>query len=511
MSRKSDWLFVLSTGIFAILHLPFLDAPNLNLEDFFLHAARQFAIGGLWADTSLYHSWMTNSEGLPMVLSLFFRILPSTTATARTLVFLSSLAFLVTLWRCLRLTIGPAQATVAMLIIETSPLFWVYAGRLSSDAAMLAAYGGAMALILCTARKPSWLNLLGAALLLLVAVIIKYPAIILAVTVFPALAWVGQQRGLVRPWRWAVRSSMIVGAPAVLAMFLYLTYAYMKYGEVLNPDLQPDMFRQTFDMVFLNVLRYLFWAGVATGPLILVPLLCVVRSQQRAGMHRRRFLVGWVISITLALSTMASVPVLTSGESKLPYFIEPLVQGWLFVLPIACAVFLIVWLFVGAVENAYMERNWTWVVWSGVVVIGFSFVRMSNRYALFLLPPMAVVIAKLVPELLSRRWFTWFATASFVASGTIGLMLDAYWAAQGRAAGQLSRFAATHCPDGVAQYGHALEELGDTPFYSLSENASCIYQQTREAPVSPDAYLYSVPIRVLGFPLKWLHLASHSP
>lgn len=446
-----------------------------------------------------------------MILSLFFRILPPTTATARTLVFLGSLAFLVMLWRCLRLTIGPAQATVAMLIIETSPLFWVYAGRSSSDAAMLAAYGAALTLILRAAYKQTRFNLLGATLFLLLAVIIKYHAIMLAVTVFPALMWVGQQRRVASPWRWAARSTVMVVTPSVLAMLLYLAYAYMKYGEVLKPGLQPDMFSQTSDMVIGNILRYLFWVAVVTGPSIILPLLLTVRSNWRVGKHRKWIFFVWVTSIALVFSTVAPGASFFSEESKLPFFIAPLTHGWFLVVLIASAVFLAVWLCVSAVESAYMESNWVWVVWIVVALTGFSFVRFSNRYVLFLLPPMAVVISKLAFELLSRRWFKWFATASFIASGTIGFMLDAYWAAQGRAAGQLSRFASTHCPYGVTHYGHALEELGNIPYYPVpSEKPSCVFRQTRRAPVFHETYLYSVPIRVLGFPLKWMHLASYS-
>ena len=390
--RRSLWILV----VVLLAHLPWLLLPSVNLEFAFVDAARYLA-GGDRRLVDQYFYFQANSLGFPLLVRGAMAALPGLDPllTAR----LVSLSGVVLLWAGVANLArqGRRPDTDALLIVLLlNPLVWTFSARATADLFPAALAVFAVSLVLsghCSAARA-----LAAGLLLGVAAVAKYHALLLSLYVIVVTAGQSPARRSIRP----VVTALVV---AVIMVAAYAWWTWMAFGFWLTPPAYHDIHRWTPSATPHNLIAYAGYVVLLTLPLsLLVP-----------GGHR--WIAGHLRAVVVAAAALFAAGAAAlelrgeMGLGPLDRFFDPRVVGGMFV--VLFAAFLLP-LARGENEDAPATTRRRSLVLGTLAVLGvLAMTRPAQRYLLFVSPFHLLAL----PTDLGRMRRTVIATAlAFVAA-----------------------------------------------------------------------------------------------
>ncbi len=448
------WPLFILILIGLIGHSLFWSAPFVNLE-YVYHQSAEIITSGQGLKISLLHLFegFNNPLGNTLVIAGAQSILGATEWSSRIpsivswLICVSMIYIMGCRWWSLSVGI------LAAIIVGFSPLFWVYGGIAYPDVPFTAVITITMFVAgFATYRNSLRLHLL-AALLLGLATLFRYNGILFfpAIAIYVALQmYVNQDIHNLTKWKLdtlKVCSVYVVVCGVILIP--YLLWTKQVVGMVLRPGFVLVAPTDIIFHIAASVPRiggYMIWLGA-----LVLPFTVLILQQIRMRFQKRSFLSVAAILFPLNVAIIAAVQYLefTSGE-----LFGEMWFGWLErLLPISIIV-VMRFIFLTASEVVVVgliiwgkQKIWPnafVVLWLLVPLLIHSFYRMSQRYVIFFLPPLAVYVAYIIVKsgTFSRR--RTIAIALCVVYMTIypsiGLFTSAYYSAEGHAAAKVAEF-----------------------------------------------------------------------
>ena len=446
-------LFVL-IGIGIIGHSMFLSAPFVNLEYIYQQSA-ELVTSGQGFKRSLLHLFegFNNPLGNTLVIAGVQGIIGGSELSSRLPSLVSwlicvSMVYLIGC-RWWSLSVGALAAT----IIGFSPLFWVYGGIAYPDVPFTALITITMFLAgFATYRNSLRWHLL-AALLLGLSTLFRYNGILFfpAIAIYVALQmYTTHSSNDINNWKsdtlkvWLVY--IVVCGTIVIP---YLLWTQQVLGMVFRPGFVLVAPTDIIFHVAASVPRlggYLIWLGA-----FVLPFTFLTFEHIRVRIKRPSLFMVAAILIPLNVAIIGAVHYLeiTSGElfgemafgwleRLLPTFIIVVMRFVFLTASEVAVVGLIVWGRQKVWPNAFM------VLWLLVPLLIHSFYRMSQRYVMFFLPPLAVYMAWLVVKsvTLSKHRTTAIALCIvyMIIYPSIGLFTSAYYSAEGHASADIAEY-----------------------------------------------------------------------
>lgn len=446
-------LFVL-IGIGIIGHSMFLSAPFVNLE-YVYHQSAELITSGHGLKTSLLHLFegFNNPLGNTLVMAGVQGVVGATEWSSRLPSLVSWLICVSVVYligcRWWSLSVGGLAAA----IIGFSPLFWVYGGIAYPDVPFTAL----ITITMFVAGFATYRNRLGwhllAALLLGLSTLFRYNGILFfpAIAIYVALQmYITHSINDIANWKNATLKVWLVYMVVCGAILIpYLLWTKQVVGILFRPGFVLVAPTDIIFHVAASVPRlggYLIWLGA-----LVLPFTFLTFEHIRLRIKRPSLFLGAAILIPLNVAIIAAVHYLeiTSGE-----LFGEMWFGWLerllptFIIVIMRFVFLtasevvVVGLFIWGRQKVW--PNAFMVLWLLVPLLIHSFYRMSQRYVMFFLPPLAVYMAWLVVKSVTLSKHRTIAIALcivyMVTYPSIGLFTSAYYSAEGHASADIAEY-----------------------------------------------------------------------
>ncbi len=454
LSSFSYWPLFCLFGIGIVGHSFFLSSPFVNLE-YIYHESAELITNGMGSNASLSHLFQgfNNPLGNTLVIAGMQGIVGVTELSSRLPSLVSWLICVSVVYligcRWWALSVG----VLAAVITGFSPLFWVYAGIAYPDVPFTALITIAMFVAgVATYRHSLRLHLI-AAVLVGLAALFRYNAILFlpAITLYVALQMrFSESIGKVTHWKISALQVWIIYIVVCGAIVIpYLLWTKQVVGMVLKPGFVLVAPTDIIFHIAASIPRlggYLIWVGA-----LVLPFTFLIFQQVRMRIQHLNWLIIAPILIILNIVLVAAVQYLeiTSGE-----LFGEMWFGWLERLLPTYMIVIMRFIFLTASEVVVVgliiwgkQKIWpnTFVVlWLLVPLLIHSFYRMSQRYVIFFLPPLAVYVAYIIVKsgTFSRR--RTIAIALCVVYMTIypsiGLFTSAYYSAEGHAAADIAEY-----------------------------------------------------------------------
>ena len=454
LTTSIRWPLFLLIGIGIIGHSLFWSAPFVNLE-YVYHQSAELVTSGQGLKRSLLHLFegFNNPLGNTLVIAGVQGVIGVSELSSRLPSLVSwlicvSMVYLIGC-RWWSLSVGALAAT----IIGFSPLFWVYGGIAYPDVPFTALITITMFVAgFATYRNSLRWHLL-AALLLGLSTLFRYNGILFfpAIAIYVALQmYITHSSNDITNWKSDTLKVWLVYIVVCGAIVIpYLLWTKQVLGMVFRPGFVLVAPTDIIFHVAASVPRlggYLIWLGA-----LVLPFTFLTFEHIRVRIKRPSLFIVAAILIPLNVAIIGAVHYLeiTSGElfgemwfgwleRLLPTFIIVVMRFVFLTASEVVVVGLIVWGRQKVWPNAFM------VLWLLVPLLIHSFYRMSQRYVMFFLPPLAVYMAWLVVKsvTLSKHRTTAIALCIvyMIIYPSIGLFTSAYYSAEGHASADIAEY-----------------------------------------------------------------------
>ena len=375
-------------------------------------------------------------------------------------------------------------------LVTFSPIIWLFSGRATADVLPVGLLLLGFALVFISEKKPlyEWL----ASILFLLAIIVKYHALLMAPG-FMYIFWCQNQCQLNAAW---VRKCVQFFLLPLLGVIAYSWVIYNQYGFILAPEGQSHKIEPT--QFFKNFSLYSSFLGVLLAPLGLICIFSV-----------RKNLPGklWVLlGIGLGLGVWTETNPLGFQSGEMNYGpLDGFLNGSLVLLVKGLGgiffVFLIVDCFLEAKTNKNAVAGFFLTVALPYLLI-CSFSRPAQRYLVFLIPIIFyyLVFYKLDGNKIFRSVLGWGTVAIFVV---VNIFAVNYQVAQARASDNMAQWLIesnlieqTHSGSIYANSGQYF-----VPFLKIPKT-----QRVLESSGEVETSLHSEEIVVFGKTLKTYYL-----
>jgi len=445
--------------IFFVGHLPFISAPFVHLEAWYVQVAQMVARGRIEEALQLNAKVFANPILALLGIVPFQRLVGASEGSARFFSLLCGTVTLPLIYWGTKEHYGQRTALLATTLVGLNPLFWPQSGLAWPDIpfTFLLTLSFFLAMRACE-RNQKVLHLLAATCLGL-ATITKYNVAIF----FPALLAIlalklfySNRRS--RAWFWHILG--IGGLYLAIVTGIFLSYALwvsQTIGYLLDPRFLATH-RPTFVPGTSHVLRLAaqtIWVGILAGPFIFAIVTHLMRRHGRS-----RILWGGCLAVVASLP--AAVAYRTGARLRIGA-LEEMGLGWMEHLEIDAAVVLVLALFLlTGIVILWDLICWTWedvsrnalfTCWLLIPILLQTTARPSKRYLLFILPPLAVYLADRTIQAMtpfgrpSGRYLALGASLGILAS--VSLFNSAYIAQEGLAAARLAHYANAHHLRGI--------------------------------------------------------------
>ena len=454
LSSFSYWPLLCLFGIGIIGHSFFLPAPFVNLE-YVYHQSAEVITSGLGLKSSLLQlsEGFNNPLGNVVAIAGTQSVFGITEWSSRLPSLLSWLICISVVYligcRWWSLSVGLLAAS----IVGFSPLFWVYGGIAYPDVPFTAVITIAMFVAGFATYRYSMTGHLLAALLLVIATLFRYNGILF----FPAIAiyvvlqiYLTSKVDDIINWKIHIPKVLLVYIVVCGVIVIpYLLWTKQVVGMVLRPSF---VLVTPADIVFHIVASvprlggYIMWLGALVFPF---SFLAFKDIRTRIPNMSVSTIVTILIPINLAI--VGSVQYLEAIQTEL---FGEMWFGWLERLfpMVLIQLFRFLFLTAGEVVVAGLivwgrQKMWpnTFVVlWLLVPLLVHSLYRMSQRYVMFFLPPLAVYVAWLTVKSgtfsKQRKIAIALSVIYMIIYPSMGLFTSAYYSAEGYAAADIAEY-----------------------------------------------------------------------
>ena len=459
MKNRETQFALLLVGFFLLGHLVFLAAPFVNLESWYANTAHLIFQGNLDGALRCYEQVIANPILAVVAIVPFYALLGSSEFSARIFSLLTGvLTIVLVYWGTARLR-SPRVALGAAAIVGVNPIFWTYSGLAYTDVPFTFMITLTMLCAFIAVERDNLPLHIAAAILMGLSALTKYNAIVfvpvIATTVISAT--LSEQTG----WRQAViqigKVLSIYALVCIIMVIPYLAWVNTVLGHLLRPawvDTVGIQLWRSFSMplTLLRLTSYLIWLGVFTGPLL---FFVIIDAHRYLGHHLRTNMpLTLILTLSLIIVNVSLVVWVSSAETTLGSAFGEMELGWLrhvfsgipllttkFVF-LTAAEFLTIGLGIWGFRS---DRAKGFVIaWVLLVILQHALFRATNRYALFVLPALAIYLSDVTVRSLERTNFRVLkqlvvagSVMTFVASA---IFSSTYFAQQGRAAASVANY-----------------------------------------------------------------------
>ena len=453
-SLFSYWPLLCLIGIGIIGHIFFLPAPFVNLE-YVYHQSAEVITNGLGLKPSLLHlsQGFNNPLGNVIAIAGTQSVFGVTEWSSRLsslvswLICISAICLIVCRWWSL--SVGLLAAT----IIGFSPLFWVYGGIAYPDVPFTALITVTMFVSGHATYRHSLKRHLLAALLFGLATLFRYNGTLFlpAVAIYVVLQMRLNQK-IDRITNWKIDIIKVLSIYIIVCgviLIPYLVWTKQVVGMVLRPgfvNVEPTDIRFHIVASVPRLGGYIMWLGALVFPF---SFLAFKEIRTRIPNMSVSNIVTILVPINLAI--VGSVQYL---EAIQPELFGEMWFGWLERLLPMVLIQLLRFLFLTAGEvvvaglivwgRQKMWPNTFVVLWLLVPLLAHSLYRMSQRYVMFFLPPLAVYMAWLTVKSGTFGKHRTIAIALcviyMIIYPSMGLFTSAYYSAEGHAAADIAEY-----------------------------------------------------------------------
>ena len=450
----SRWSLLGLIGIGVIGHSFFMSAPFVNLE-YIYHQSAELISSGSGFKASLLHliEGFNNPLGNSIAIAGIQSIFGVTEWSARIPSLISWLMCVSAVYligcRWFSLYVGVLAAAITGL----SPLFWVYGGIAYPDVPFTALITITMFVAGFATYRHSLRWHVVAALLLGLSTLFRYNGILFfpAIAIYIALQmYVTSKVDDITNWQLDTLKVWLVYIVVCGAIVIpYLLWTKQVVGMVLIPGF---VLVSPTDIIFhiaASIPRlggYSIWLGA-----LVLPFTVLTFQQTRARIQLANLLPVAATLMFFNIAIIAAVQYLevTSGE-----LFGEMWFGWVERLFPTYIIVIMRFIFLTASELVLIsliiwgkQKIWpnTFVVlWFLMPLLIHSFYRMSQRYVIFFLPPLAVYVGYIIVKSGTFRRSRSISIALCVVYMTIypsiGLFTSAYYSAEGHAAAEVAEF-----------------------------------------------------------------------
>lgn len=450
----SRWSLLGLIGIGVIGHSFFMSAPFVNLE-YIYHQSAELISSGSGFKASLLHliEGFNNPLGNSIAIAGIQSIFGVTEWSARIPSLISWLMCVSAVYligcRWFSLYVGVLAAAITGL----SPLFWVYGGIAYPDVPFTALITITMFVAGFATYRHSLRWHVVAALLLGLSTLFRYNGILFfpAIAIYIALQmYVTSKVDDITNWQIDTLKVWLVYIVVCGAIVIpYLLWTKQVVGMVLRPGF---VLVAPTDMIFhvaASIPRlsgYMIWLGA-----LVIPFTFLIFQQVRMQIKHSNWL--FIVSI-LTIFNIALIVAVQYLEVAYAELFGEMWFGWLERLFPTFIIVLMRFVFLTASEVTIVglviwgkQKIWPntfMVVWLLVPLLMHSFYRMSQRYVIFFLPPLAVYVAYIVVKsgtLIRHRTIAIaLCVVYMIFYASIGLFTSAYYSAEGHAAAEVAEF-----------------------------------------------------------------------
>lgn len=450
----SLWMIVglLVIGIFG--RLPFASAPFVNLE-YFYHQSAELIASGMGFQAALQHLFQgfNNPLGSVLAIAAAQNLFGSSEWTSRLPSMLSWLICVGVVYIAALKVWSPWEGALSATIMGFSPLFWVYGGIAYPDVPFTALTTIAMLVSAVASYRHSQTQHLLAAALLGFATLIRYNGILFypVIAVMVMLAARSKTSANVGS-SWFLETLKVWFLYAIVSGIIiipYLLWTRQVYGVILRTGFVRVSSNEMVFHVLAAVPRlgaYLIWLGAFTLPMVPIVLRELFSLFPRQNIVR---VAGYMLLVNTVMvaavhQLMIGYPDLF-GEMQLGWM-ERLLPLWPLLIVKFCLLCageivltaLIVW---GRVR---LWPNRCLALWVLIPLLAHSFYRGTQRYSIFILPPLAMYMAWVICQACRSGKWRWPAisltTGYVIVYLGFAIFTSAYYAVEGYAAADVAKF-----------------------------------------------------------------------
>jgi len=515
---NSKYLFFVFAAFFLAAHLPTLSQPFVNLESWYGGAARlisegKFADGLRYLDTAI-----ANPVGSVLGIVPFYWLFGVSEFSARLSSLLAGVCLLGVLYYYCR-SESNGTSLLAACVVGLNPLLWVYSGIAYSDVPFILLITATILTAAYASRTANMrLHLLGSALLGASA-LIKYNAVVAA----PAIAAItliearyrNQEWGRVL-WDW-VRVMALYSAVCLLMLVPYLAAVHRILGYFMADRYVTSVGLSASSslpsLTGLRMAALVTAVGIFCGPLALFPA-----AHMAVKFGRLRLLGTLLVASPIAVFVVQKY---LETQNKLGSAFGEMQLGWtthllpksleiaLGTLLLMAGSILVAAVVMWSLEN-FRTRGYI-AIWLLLGIVLHSLARPTNRYVLFVLPPVALYIASTYfePALpMSSQVKRVCLTASLFLLGCVGLFNSVYFATEGKAAAEVAWFINRNSLSGIefqpqnSVQAHSGYLIRPELFIRQDSEPPRFTLVTLAAHESSPNIVYEVPVKILGLVVK---------
>ena len=489
---SAPWITIGLIVVGIIGRLPFAAAPFVNLEYFYYQSA-ELITNGLGFQAALNHLFQGFNNPLGSVLAVggaqyLFGVREWSSRLPSMVAWLIGVG---AVYLGARKLWSPSVGALSAAIMGVSPLFWVYGGIAYPDVPFTALITIAMLVAGWAAHRRSLILHVLAAMLLGLSTLTRYNGLLFApvIALFVMLVVLARQGD-------NSKSSWFVEVLKMWLLYAVISGAIVLPYLLWTKQVAGMIFRPGFVLVAPNELLfhavaavprlggYLIWLGAFTLPLAPFVIWEFLTLCPKKKMLR-------IVAFTLPVNVLV-IAAVHNLEGNYNELFGEMRLGWLERLLPTLFVLILRFCLLCAGEISVVglvlwgkERLWPnryLALWLLIPLVTHSFYRMTQRYAMFFFPPLAIYLAWLAVTTLrlgKRR-----ALAIVLVSGYgvvylgVGLFTSAYFANEGHAAADVAEYinannlsisASTHNPV-LANSAYLVDEArfarpSDSPIY----------------------------------------------
>lgn len=480
--------------ISVVLHAFYINTPFVNLEYVFAHATKSLLDSEVQQGLSTYFSMQANPLGYVWFSAVFHFLTgePDGFWSYR----LASLAGLVAILGAGAIFTTSLTCTRAFhlwcALVAFSPLIWVFSGRATADVLPVGLLFLSFAMAFEGEAKPvyRWL----APLIFLLAVIVKYHALLLAPG-FMYIFWFQNERQFNGVWGKKCGQFFLL---PLLGIFIYLWSIYSQYGFFLAPDNHSQPFEPQLANLLKTFSLYASYLGILLGPLTLISFLSVRKSYPRQ---------WWILLIAgLGLGVWTQINPFGFQVGEMNYGpLDGLMNGSLVLLIKGLGgiffVFLIFDCFLETSKNKNAVAGFFLTVGIPYLLV-CSLTRPAQRYLVFLIPIAFyyLVFYKSEGNKFYRSLLGWGTVALFVVTNIFAVN---YQVAQARASDNMAQWLIKNEMIEQTDSGSIFANSGQ---YFIPYSGSPKSQRVLESSGEVETSLHSEKVVVFGKTLKTYYL-----
>lgn len=424
---------------FALGHIPFMFAPYVNLESWYAGAAKLVCQGNFVEGAKYLETIIANPISSVIGIVPFYKLFGVSEFSTRLFSLICGILAIIVVYSLGKRFFSNKIAVLAALITALNPIFWLYSALVGSDIPFLFITSLAMLFFFIGLQtKFFWYHVLSG-IFLGFAFLFKFNAMAFIPVIFLCLLFSPSKQHLKTSFLTLFMLYMLLIAGIVSPLLWWIN---ANLGHFLSSDYNQAVYLADNSWWIMIVMRLancwgnLLWIGIYTGPLLFFVYLVFLR---KLGLKR-----GIAFSVLLYVLCLFFVP-LIDGFS----YLTEVNAGWLEYICNKQALLFIkaffsfgglltcLGLFLWGIEPKNQNRKYL-MIWFFTILLLHSFIRPTQRYLLFILPPLYLYLADLIvvkfQKGVVRSLVCLCALAIF---GCLGLFNSYYFAKEGFAAAEL--------------------------------------------------------------------------